>query len=40
VLLNVQWVGNVRQTEIHTVDALVPELSPSEDEMAVEKLEI
>jgi hypothetical protein len=38
MLLNAHWVGNVRQTEIHTVEALAPEPSPSEDEMAVEKL--
>jgi hypothetical protein len=38
MLLNVHWVGNVRHTEIHTVEALVPEPSLSEDEMAVEKL--
>ena len=36
--LNVHWVGNVRQTEIHTVEALVLEPSPSEDKMAVKKL--
>jgi hypothetical protein len=38
MLLIVNCVGDVRQTEIHTVEALVPEPSPSEDVIAVEKL--
>ena len=31
-------VNDVRQTEIHTAEPLVPEPSASEDEMAIEKL--
>lgn len=31
-------VGNVRQTEIHTAEPLVPEPSALEFEMAIEKL--
>jgi hypothetical protein len=37
-LLNVHSVNDVRQTEIHTAEPLVPELSVSEFEMAVEKV--
>jgi hypothetical protein len=37
-LLNVHWVNDVRQTEIHTVPPLVPEPGALEVEMAVEKL--
>ena len=37
-LLNVHGVNDVRQTEIHTTEALVPELSAFEVEMAIEKL--
>jgi hypothetical protein len=37
-LLNVHWVNDVRQTEIHTEEALVSELSAIEVEMAIEKL--
>jgi hypothetical protein len=37
-LLNLYGVHNVRQTEIHTAEPLVPELSASEVEMATEKL--
>jgi len=37
-LLNVYGVHDVRQTEIHTAEPLVPELSASEIEMAIEKL--
>ena len=37
-LLNVLGVNDVRQTEIHTAEPLVPELSASEFEMAVYKL--
>ena len=37
-LLNVLGVNDVRQTEIHTAEPLVPELSASEFEMAIEKL--
>jgi hypothetical protein len=36
-VLNV-LVGNVRQTEIHTAEPLVPEPSALEFEMAIEKL--
>jgi len=32
------WGSNVRQTEIHTVEPPVPELSAFEVEMAIEKL--
>jgi hypothetical protein len=37
-LLNVHGVNDVRQTEIHTAEPLVPEPSDSEVEMAIEKL--
>jgi hypothetical protein len=37
-LLNVHGVNDVRQTEIHTAEALVPEPSSSEVEIAIEKL--
>jgi hypothetical protein len=37
-LLNVNGVNDVRQTEIHTAEPLVPEPSDSEVEMAIEKL--
>jgi hypothetical protein len=37
-LLNVQGGKDVRQTEIHTAEPLVPEPSASEVEMAIEKL--
>jgi hypothetical protein len=37
-LLNVHRVNDVRQTEIHTAEPLVPEPSDSEVEMAFEKL--
>jgi len=37
-LLNAYGVHNVRQTEIHTAESLVPELSASEAEMAIRKL--
>jgi hypothetical protein len=36
--LNVHGVNDVRQTEIHTAEPLVPEPSASESEMAIEKL--
>jgi hypothetical protein len=36
--LNVSGFHDVRQTEIHTAEPLVPELSASEVEMAIEKL--
>jgi hypothetical protein len=36
--LNVHGVNDVRQTEIHTAEPLVPEPSNSEVEMASEKL--
>jgi hypothetical protein len=38
-LLNVHVVSDVRQTEIHTAEPLVPEPSDFEIEMAIEKLE-
>ena len=37
-LLNVHVISEVRQTEIHTVEPLVPEPSAFEVEMAIEKL--
>jgi hypothetical protein len=37
-LLNVHWVNDARQTEIHTAEPLVPETSASEFELAIEKL--
>ena len=37
-LLNVHGVNDVRQTEIHTAEPLVPELSDCEVELAIEKL--
>jgi len=37
-LFNVQWVSEVRQTEIHTAEPLVPEPSAFDIEMAIEKL--
>jgi hypothetical protein len=36
--LNLHGVKDVRQTEIHTAEPLVPEPSASEVEMAIEKL--
>jgi hypothetical protein len=37
-LLNVYGVHDIRQTEVHTVEPLVPELGASEFELAIEKL--
>ena len=37
-LLNVHGVNDVRQTEIHTAEPLVPEPSACEIEVAIEKL--
>ena len=37
-LLNVHGVNDVRQTEIHTAEPLVPEPSAFEFELAIEKL--
>jgi hypothetical protein len=37
-LLNVRGVNDVRQTEIHTAEQLIPEPSSSEVEIAIEKL--
>jgi hypothetical protein len=37
-LLNVHQVNDVRQTEIHTTEPLVPEPSAFEVDMAIEKL--
>ena len=37
-MLNVHGVNDVRQTEIHTAEPLVPEPSASEVEFAIEKL--
>ena len=38
-LLNVHGVHDVRQTETHTAEPLVPEPNVSEFELAIEKLE-
>jgi hypothetical protein len=37
-LLNVHGADDVRQTEIHATEPLVPESSESGEEMAIEKL--
>jgi hypothetical protein len=37
-LLNVQWVGGIRQTEIQTAEPFVPEPSISEAEVPIGKL--
>jgi hypothetical protein len=37
-LLNIHWVNDVRQTEVHTAEPLVPEPSAFEVEMPIEKL--
>jgi hypothetical protein len=37
-LLNVQVPGGIRQTEIHTVEPFVPELSAAEFEVAIRKM--
>jgi hypothetical protein len=37
-LFDVYGINNVRQTDIHTVEPLVPEPSAFEFEMAIEKL--
>jgi len=37
-ILNVHGINDVRQTEIHTAEPLVPEPSSSEFELAIEKL--
>jgi len=37
-LLDVRGVNDVRQTEIHTAEPLVPQPSVFEDELAIEKL--
>jgi hypothetical protein len=37
-LLNIHGVKDIRQTEIHTAEPLVPEPSSSEVEIAIEKL--
>jgi hypothetical protein len=37
-MLNVHGVSDVRQAEIHTAEPLVPEPSPLEVELAIEKL--
>ena len=36
-ILNVHWVSDVRQAEIHTAEPLVPEPSVLEVELAIEK---
>ena len=37
-ILDVHGVNDIRQTEIHTAEPLVPEPRASEDKMAIEKL--
>jgi hypothetical protein len=37
-LLNIQGINDVRQTEVHTAEPLVPEPSAYEVEMAIVKL--
>jgi hypothetical protein len=37
-LLNVQGPGGIRQTEIHTAEPFVPELSATEVEVAIRKM--
>jgi len=37
-LLNVHWVNDVKQTEIHTAEPLVPKPSALEVELSIEKL--
>jgi hypothetical protein len=37
-LLNVHGINDIRQTEVHTAEPLVPEPRASEDKMAIEKL--
>jgi hypothetical protein len=37
-LFNIHGVNDVRKTEIHTAEPLVPELSVFEVEMAIEEL--
>jgi hypothetical protein len=37
-LLNVQWPGSMRQTEIHIAESFVPELSASQFEVAIRKM--
>ena len=39
-LLNAHGVNDVRHTEIHTAEPLVPETSAFEVEMAIEKLNV
>jgi hypothetical protein len=36
--LNVHRVSDIKQTEIHAAESLVPETSPSEAEIAIAKL--
>ena len=37
-LLNMHWVNDVKQAEIHTAEPLVPEPSAFEAELAIENL--
>jgi len=39
-LLTVRWVNDIRQTEIHTAEPLVPEPSACGVEVAIEKLKV
>jgi len=38
--LNTHRVNDVRQTEVYTAETLVPELSPFEVKITIEKLEV
>ena len=37
-MFSIHWVSDVRQTEIHTAEPLLPELSAFVFEVAIEKL--
>jgi hypothetical protein len=39
-LLNVQGLGSIRQTEIHTAEPLVPEPSAAEVDIAIRKMKM
>jgi hypothetical protein len=37
-LMNVQWPGGIRQTEIHTAEPFVPEPSAAEFDVAIRNM--
>jgi hypothetical protein len=37
-MFSIHWIGDIRQTEIHTAESLLPEPSAFEVQMAIEKL--